>query len=837
MRNILLTLCTLLFVLFTNAQTRTGSEALEIANRVFATGTSGNNQIKKAPSKQKSLSLALTKKVKTQNADSVTGYYLFNGENSYVIVSGDERAVPVLAYSDESSIDLENMPENMAYMLSVYASEISNLYSGNSTLVYTSTEESSGSSLSPLLGNIKWDQDDPYNLLCPLMPGTSTRTVTGCVATAMAQVMRYHKWPVSGSGAISYTSSSNKIAVTATLTGTNYDWTNMSETYDSNSTTAQESAVSTLMFHCGAIINMDYGLSSGASTNKMGQAFKNNFGYNQNIQQYSRNYFSRTEWIQKIKTELNAGRPVIYSGSSNEAGHAFVCDGYDSNDYFHINWGWSGQSNGYFKLSALTPESQGIGGSTGGYNYDQDITVGICKPDVSIASSYFITMNDTIIHTKKTYTRNETFSLTFNSVYNLGLNSFGGKIGVAMISSGGTTTMLKEYNVSSLQPYYGYNTLNTSGLTIPSSISNGEYSIYLVYQPTGSSTWTKILTPYGISNKLNITIGSSSVIMTTTAGAHNLSLTNLSTTGSLYQNKAGRINISITNNGTEYNSTIGVYLQSTTNSALNQLVSTENLNVVNGETVSFNFSDSIKLAPGTYYLAAMYDPTNNPTNAASLEQLGNVVTVQIYATPTASPVLTLTSQASFANNASVDKNSATITANINNTGGFYDKKLIAFIFETTGGSSLTYLGYQTGLIDQNETATVKFTGSIDLPLKNYMAVIYAQNTSGSWTKITPNSYGLVNFTLVDNSATALTEIAGNNDIICYQIPSQNVLCIKSGTELTTLQLIDLSGKVLISTMPNSNSCDISTTELKSGIYLLKSTTNNAVSTIKVSIAN
>ena len=96
MRNILLTLCTLLFVLFTNAQTRTGSEALEIANRVFATGTSGNNQIKKAPSKQKSLSLALTKKVKTQNADSVTGYYLFNGENSYVIVSGDERAVPVL---------------------------------------------------------------------------------------------------------------------------------------------------------------------------------------------------------------------------------------------------------------------------------------------------------------------------------------------------------------------------------------------------------------------------------------------------------------------------------------------------------------------------------------------------------------------------------------------------------------------------------------------------------------------------------------------------------------------------------------------------------------------
>lgn len=163
------------------------------------------------------------------------------------------------------------------------------------------------------------------------------------------------------------------------------------------------------------------------------------------------------------------------------------------------------------------------------------------------------------------------------------------------------------------------------------------------------------------------------------------------------------------------------------------------------------------------YLSLLYDPENNPTKTPALIALGNSQIVSVLPTPVTAPAHALQSAVSFPNATMVDKGGATLTALIKNTGGFYDKKLIAFIFETTGGSSLTYIGYQTAYIDQNETKTINFTGEINLVPKNYKIAVYYQNASNEWTALTPSNYAQLNFTLID-SPTTLENIVVDKDV-------------------------------------------------------------------------
>ena len=192
------------------------------------------------------------------------------------------------------------------------------------------------------MGGIKWNQDSPYNNLCPIINiSTSKRAVTGCVATGMAQVMKYYQWPVTGTGSNSYTTSTKHIPLSLNFSQTTFDWANMTETYNGSSSAAQKNAVATLMYNCGVSVNMDYAESSGAASTASAKALVNKFGYNPNIQHIDRRYYTRDEWKSIIKDELSAARPVLYGGDDGTSGHFFVCDGYDNNDFFHFNWGWA----------------------------------------------------------------------------------------------------------------------------------------------------------------------------------------------------------------------------------------------------------------------------------------------------------------------------------------------------------------------------------------------------------------------------------------------------------------------------------------------------------------
>ena len=303
-----------------------------------------------------------------------TAFYIFNSGNNggFTIVSGDDSMPAILGYSDSGAFVAEDMPENMRAWLNSYIRQAEYVVSGG----YRPGAEKADTrkDVAPIL-TAEWDQDAPYYDLCPMQG--SKRTYTGCVATAMAQVMHHFQWPEQAKGTC-YFNGQNYVLSTI------YEWDRMLDKYkNGNYTDAQGQAVAQLMFDCGRSVDMIYGTDgSAAMSHTMQPAMINNFSYDEGVSYSERRYFTDEEWLDLMYTEMAEGRPVLYGGTSDSGGHQFVADGYKQGGFFHINWGWSGVCNGYYLLDALAPSEQGIGGGSGGesFDYDQDAVFGIRKP-------------------------------------------------------------------------------------------------------------------------------------------------------------------------------------------------------------------------------------------------------------------------------------------------------------------------------------------------------------------------------------------------------------------------------------------------------------------------
>ena len=322
------------------------------------------------------------KKKKVNAPWTLEPYYVFDrGTNEgFVIVSGDDQTIDVLGYCDEGSFDYQQMPPNMKDWLDDYADQIARIQAGAPVAAAISTHPA----VAPMMKS-KWSQGNPYNLSCPY--DGSSRSVTGCVATAMAQLLYYNRdKSVTETQATipAYETWTKKIKVGTVPSGSPIDWENMKDTYNS-ANDLQKKAVADLMFYCGAAAKMDYtNGSSGAQSWDAYQAFIKYFGYSSSkVKWYDyQSVTSDEEWDRIVYAEMAAGRPVYVSGSNATVGHAFVAHGYDGNKRYYINWGWAGQSDGYYYLTKLTPgDGQGIGGSEDGYNGYKQIFVGI-EPDI-----------------------------------------------------------------------------------------------------------------------------------------------------------------------------------------------------------------------------------------------------------------------------------------------------------------------------------------------------------------------------------------------------------------------------------------------------------------------
>ena len=315
-------------------------------------------------------------------------YYVFNnGHNAgFVIVAGDDCAEDVLGYATNGSFDADNIPENMQAFLQGYAEEIAaaRALGANNANSGDENVEVARKVVAPLI-ETHWNQRDPYNQMCFTPSGV--QCVTGCVATALAQVMYYYQWPKSATEAIpGYTSAYGDTF--EALPSTTFKWNKMKPVYvnTGNDDEEAEQAVAELMWYCGHAVTMNYSAgSSGGYESSIPYALKNYFGYPGNPSWELRSGYTTEEWDELIYNELKFGRPVLYGAStSGGGGHEFICDGYDGHGLYHINWGWGGLSDGYFRLQALRPSTQGAGGSSdcGGYSLNHDAIIGVSNTEI-----------------------------------------------------------------------------------------------------------------------------------------------------------------------------------------------------------------------------------------------------------------------------------------------------------------------------------------------------------------------------------------------------------------------------------------------------------------------
>lgn len=340
---------------------------------------------------------------KQQSTTSSRGYYVFphDGNCGYTIVSGDDRMPEIVGYSTTDTYSEENMPDGMKHLMQAYEAMATALANGDAKAERCLAEKEALAAdstyrqprVAPLLADVAWGQSEPYNNLCPMYDG-QRRTVTGCVATAMAQLMMYYKYPQTLKSDIpAYQTKSYQLDMPSVSAGERYDWDNMLPQYSGSAYTAEQAnAVAKLMYHCGLSFEADYGPSTSAWCRP--NVLVKYWGYDPDvIRPLYRENFSLREWTAILDAELQALRPVYYRGCSTTSGsHAFLCDGADGNGLYHINWGWSGWSNGYFDITVLNSDYSGAESATApadGFNYTCSMIVGI-MPDNGVADAPLI---------------------------------------------------------------------------------------------------------------------------------------------------------------------------------------------------------------------------------------------------------------------------------------------------------------------------------------------------------------------------------------------------------------------------------------------------------------
>lgn len=474
------------------------------------------------------------RRVKSATSSPSPSYYIFNvgDDNGFVIVSGDDRTDAILGYADEGSLTEADMPEALKLWLQSYEEQMAWLDS-HPQAKKVAKKAAFRKTIAPMIQTL-WDQSAPYNNNSPEVNGK--KSPTGCVATTMAQIMYYHKYPTAFCTAIpGYTTRTNKINMPE-LAATTFSWNDMTMTYSDASNATAKDAVAELMQYCGSAMEMDYKESVSSAYNaSIAYALTTYFGYDTGAQYTYRRHYRYAEWLALVYNELAAHRPVVMGGQSAGGGHSFICDGYDTDDYFHFNWGWGGSSNGYFRLSILSPYEQGVGGSStlDGFNYSVDAVIGIQPPQGGTSKRYCLFMDKLCFASpynasaQQTFTRDNessdfmdiSLSLTLScfrhgtaSTYDYALQLFDGNGELKHTLYTGETAALQFNQITNL----------SANFSIPSTIHDGTYYIKVMSRPHDTEDWLEcydgeLFQPTAVisGKNLNITVPNPDVTLLT----------------------------------------------------------------------------------------------------------------------------------------------------------------------------------------------------------------------------------------------------------------------------------------------------------------------------------
>ncbi len=420
-------------------------------------------------------------------------YYVYNygKDGGFVIVAGDDCLPAVLAFSEQGTFEPKELPSQVSAWLDGYKATIRASRAGTDWPVPApELGKEIVIDVQPLLKS-RWNQAKPYNNLCPSAGGE--RAATGCAATAIAQIMKYHQWPDRGMG------SNTHLGQYVDFSQSVYEWEKMRDTYVEGTYSEDEAqAVAKLMSDVGNAVWMQYDYASAAQNAHIYRALYTHFKYSKKAQYVLRNTMTTAEWKRLIRQELEAGRPVYYSGLSDDLtmGHAFVCDGIDqTGNYLHFNWGWSGNCDGFYYLNMLNPPNPGIGGGQGNFNADHTVIIGIepCKGDESgwekqpvlALLQYFQTL------TSRT-SLGKTFKTTAYSVWNFGPEQSRCHLAVALYRGDDIVRTVSENLPLNVDEFKGVSDISLQ-VTIPETTAPGDYELRLVKSVDGVTGWEELL--------------------------------------------------------------------------------------------------------------------------------------------------------------------------------------------------------------------------------------------------------------------------------------------------------------------------------------------------------
>lgn len=419
----------------------------------------------------------------TKGISAAPEYYIFSNEpGGYVIAAGDDSVPAILGYSDRGRFDAVSMPENLKEWLGMWREIIAeNRRSGAAPWQETPGTKAGGERL---LETAQWSQGDPYNNKCYVIAGAHCQT--GCTATATAIILRYHKWPAKGSGTLPAYSYEDDDAVShsvgAVSLGHSYNWSQMPLVNDGTWTSAQKDQVSTLMYDLAVMVKSSFGLEGTSAVfqnvlpgllqymNYDGAAFLDSKAM----------YATAGDWVRRLKEDIDQVGPVMYSAQTADAkpsGHAFILDGYDSNNYFHINWGWGGKDNGYYVIPSF-----------GDYTKSHKALLGLKKFAGGKAPESIEIYKPGIVVSESSFETGKSFKLTF-SILNSGSEVFSGECAVAKFSRDGSLDELVSpvIDVDELNSYY-YGTVKDLICKITTDIHAGDY-LTIVWRSSSHPVW------------------------------------------------------------------------------------------------------------------------------------------------------------------------------------------------------------------------------------------------------------------------------------------------------------------------------------------------------------
>ena len=827
------------------ARTLTPAEALQRAQ--------GDVPAKVAAAQSKSRLVKTGYTAKKQPA-----YYIFDnsGDNGYMILAADDVAMPVLGYSATGTINPDDMPENLRGWLENYAAEIQwaaereasgDYIAKDLTKASAASKRDTWANIAPLCAT-KWNQSEPYDLYTPDITyrGQNMKAATGCVATAMAQLMKYHNYPAKGKGTVSYqwtkyndfyndgdNDPSTQVTMSMDFSSVTFDWNNMLDVYtDGGYTSVQADAVATLMKACGYSVEMSYGPESGAVTGEVANALKTYFCYDSNTRFYSRLYYDIDTWEEMLYNNLKNVGPVQYSGRNDYGGHSFIIDGYAGDGYFHLNWGWGGMSDGDFLITALDPDAQGVGGSLAGYNQKQGAILGAQPAGANIPKILPFQLAITRAMTPEVADQ----TLTINSFF--GNN---GGVGSRVLLA----AQFCDYTSDALVATAKYGTLaNWSAsvdygvpkitVTIPSTLPAGTYKVYPVASTNGGSTYTRAIAPIGQPDYVLFQKNADGTYETEAEYAASVSIENVALNTPVYFGKGFQSTANAVNdNDTEVlQSVTPAFLINDGGWNIVALCQTQVIDLRAGDSMPLTLDLSVIQRSSAYVAGAECYFGYIDLDAGLI--ISDVIPVTVQAAPTTTVLKTYKegNELTILNADNVVLDDFRIDYKVGCVSGYYNYPLYLLIFNADGsGTNLDLLAtpmcYITAGSWADATNVKVETPTAPLEIgKQYMGALFSRNGNRIDKQLT---YGKL-FTVgaLTNSSIADIRAEGSDSSVKASLVN-GILSVTAGSDIRSIDVYDLSG----ARVATSTAATADLTGASDGVYVVKVITAEGAASLKL----